>query len=358
MKSLICKCLLLLALGLPAFAQAASVVFINPGRTNESFWTSYTAFMQAAARDLGMSLDVRYAERDPQRALALARQVLAEPRQPDFLVFVNESYIGPELLRLFADSPVKLFAVNSTLTPDQQRIAGTSRGRHRNWIGSLVADEEQGGYLMASALLQRFRQERHIDLIALSGVRQTPAVQFREQGLRRALADYPQAHLLQVVDAGWSRDRAYEQARQLLERHPQTRAVWAASDDIAFGAMQAAAELGRTPGQDLLFSGINNSPAFLEAIKDGRISAGVAGHFTLGAWALVLLHDYAAGVDFAEHGGKDRQVPLFALLDSRSAGNLQRNLQKPGFGLDFRRYSLALNPQLKQYAFSLQPLLQ
>ncbi len=47
---------LCLALPLAANAQPASVVFLNPGLSTETFWTSYTRFMQAAADELGMSL--------------------------------------------------------------------------------------------------------------------------------------------------------------------------------------------------------------------------------------------------------------------------------------------------------------
>mgnify|MGYP002039976578 FL=1 len=53
---------LCLALPLVANAQPASVVFLNPGLSTETFWTSYTRFMQAAADELGMTLQVQYSE--------------------------------------------------------------------------------------------------------------------------------------------------------------------------------------------------------------------------------------------------------------------------------------------------------
>lgn len=340
-------------------SQAASVVFLNPGRSNEPFWTSYTQFMRAAAKDLGMSLQVRYAERDTQLMLREAREILQGAHRPDYLLFVNENYAGPEILRLSVDSGVRLFAVNSTLTADQQRIAGASRERYPNWIGSLTADDEQAGYLMAKALLENGEARgKGMDMLAFSGSKQTPASQYREQGLRRALAEYPQAHLQQLVYGGWVSDRAYEQAMQLLRRYPQTRLVWAANDEMAFGAMRAAEQLGRKPGQDLLFSALNNSPAMLDSALDGRVDAAVTGHFTLGAWALVMLHDYDAGVDFAEHGGKDQQVPIFVRLDRKQAGRMKANLQRPGYGIDFRSFSLVGHPERKRYTFSMQPLLR
>ena len=69
-------CVGLLCCGL---AQAASVVFLNPGRSDEPFWRSYADFMQAAADDLGMDLRIEFAERDNARMLRQARAILQGP---------------------------------------------------------------------------------------------------------------------------------------------------------------------------------------------------------------------------------------------------------------------------------------
>lgn len=169
-----------------SLASAASVVFLNPGKSTEAYWLSYAQFMQAVATDLGMPLQIIYAERDPQRMVEQARALLQGNHRPDYLVFVNEDYAGPEILRLSKDSGVKLFAVSSTLTVDQQSLIGQSRERYPNWIGSLVANDEEAGYLMASRLIERGRALQpagEMQLLAFSGAKQTPAAQFRERGL-------------------------------------------------------------------------------------------------------------------------------------------------------------------------------
>ena len=71
--------------------------------------------------------------------------------------------------------------------------------------------------------------------------------------------------------------------------------VWSANDEMAFGAMQAYSETGGVPGKDALFSAVNSSPTALQALLDGRLSVLVGGHFTLGGWALVELHDRGSG---------------------------------------------------------------
>lgn len=335
----------------------ASVVFLNPGFSDEPFWVGYSAFMQAAADDLGMHLQIIYGERNPPQLLEKARSVLARDKQPDYLIFVNEMYTAPELLRLFADSPSKLFSLHSTLTPEQQQRIGASREHYRNWIGSLIPNDEQAGYWMAKALIAKLAGQPG-SMLAFAGVRYTPSSTLREDGLHRALREHPEIKLQQMLQGEWKRQRAYEQAQLMLPRHPEVQLVWSANDEMAFGVMQAALELGKQPGKDIYLSALNNSDEVLQARIDGKIDVLVGGHFTLGGWAMVMLHDYHAGQDFAARGGKDRVDQLFSLLDAEQAAHLQQRLKVPGFGLDFRQFSAVYHPQIKDYGFSINPLLQ
>ena len=350
---------LCLVLPLVANAQPASVVFLNPGLSTETFWTSYTRFMQAAADELGMTLQVQYSERRADLALAQARAILSAPQRPDYLVLVNEQYVAPEILRLSRGTGVKLLLVNNGLTASQRLSIEAQPGKYAEPLGTLMSNDEKAGFQMLHLMLAQLpRDAGPVDLVAFAGVKTTPASQLRVEGMRRALADFPQVRLRQVVYGGWNRQRAYEQAQQLLERYPATRLVWSANDQMAFGAMQAFEEAGYTPGRDVLFGAVNSSAEALRARIDGRLSVLMGGHFTLGGWAMVMLHDYHAGIDFAERGGKNRVDQLFSLLDAGQAARLQQRIRRKGYGLDFRQFSALYRPQLKDYGFSSQALLE
>ncbi|ROL74321.1 LacI family transcriptional regulator [Pseudomonas protegens] len=341
-------------------AHATSVVFLNPGNSTETFWVSYSQFMQAAARDLGMDLRILYAERNPQNTLEQARELFQGAEKPDYLMLVNEQYVAPQILRLSQGSGIKLFIVNSPLTLDQRELIGQSRQNYSDWIGSMVGDDEEAGYRMLKELLHKLGPVpagHGIDLLAFSGLKVTPAAQLRERGLRRALAEYPQVHLRQLVYGEWNRERAYRQAQQLLKRYPKTQLIWSANDEMALGAMQAARELGRKPGTDLLFSGVNSSPEALQALIDGKLSVLVAGHFTLGGWALVALHDDALGLDARRLGGPDWQLSLFQPLTPDQARQMLRLGDQVGARFDFRGLSAQGKPDGYRYPFSLKLLL-
>ncbi|OIN45277.1 LacI family transcriptional regulator [Pseudomonas azotoformans] len=353
MSKVLITCVWLLGSAYGAFAHATSVVFLNPGMSTETFWVSYAQFMQAGAKDLGLHLRVRYSERDADNTLRQAREALHGSERPDYLVLVNEQYVAPQILRMAQGSGVKLLMVNNALTADQVQLLG----KGVDWLGSLVANDEQAGYLMLSDLLRQHgpvAPGAFIDLLAFSGTKTTPAAQLREQGLRRALAEHPEVRLRQLVYGEWSRQRAYEQATLLFKRYPQAALVWSANDEMALGAMQALQDSGRVPGKDALFGAANSSPDILRARLDGRLSTLVAGHFTLGGWAMVLINDDAKGVDIDAHGGRDRQEALFQLIDTTQA----QRLLGPMAPVDFRALSAVGKPASYRYPFSLQLLLR
>ncbi|QHC96235.1 LacI family transcriptional regulator [Pseudomonas sp. R84] len=338
-------------------ARAESVLFLNPGSTQEAFWVSYSQFMQAAAEDLGIDLQILYSQRQPELTLAQARLALQGPNRPEYLIFVNEQYVAPQILRLAENSGVKLFMVNAALTPDQQALVGERADR----IGSLVPNDEEGGYLMMKELIRLHSSAANaepIEVLAFSGLKVTPSAQLRERGMQRALAEHPQTRLRQLVYSGWTQERAYEQARQLFARYPKVSLVWSANDEMAFGAMRAYAETGKVPGKDALFSAINTSPAALQALVDGRLSALVGGHFTLGGWALVELHDVEQGVDLNRYGGRDRQIPLLPLIDKAHARQMLAMGASPDYGVNFRKLSAKGQPESYRYPFTLQTLMR
>ncbi|OLF53335.1 ABC transporter substrate-binding protein [Pseudomonas chlororaphis] len=358
------RCLLvpLLVLGAPLWsaAHATSVVFLNPGISTETFWVGYSQFMQAAATDLGLDLRVRYSQRDSQTTLRQAREILQGPDRPDYLVVVNEEYIAPELLRLSRGSGVKLFFVSSALTADQRRLLSERQDRYPDWVGSMIANDEEAGYQMLKELMRRHGPPapgQVVELLAFSGVKNTPVAQFREQGLQRALAEHPEVRLRQLVYGEWNRQRAFDQAQQLFKRYPQTQLVWSANDEMALGAMAALEQQGRQPGKDVLFSGLNSSPTALQALIDGRLTVLVAGHFSVGGWAMVVLADDARGLNPVAHGGPDWQLGVFQLLDTAQARRLLELQGSQRFGVDFRGLSVQGKPADYRYPFSLKLLL-
>ena len=361
--SCLALCLAILLCGPRARAQ--SVAFINPGKSDEIYWVTATQGMQAAARSLGMTFEVQYAEREPLRTFDIAREMVARAhgKRPEYIVITDDSAVADQLLKIVDAAGVKSFLAYSSIPNDQRVGIGPPRSKYKGWLGSLEPLAEEAGYLTAHALIQRGKREKafgpdgKLHMLAIAGDRTTASSIKRNEGMRRAVSEDPAVTLEREVYAAWARENATEQADRLYRRYPDIKLVWAGNDSMAFGAMTAWEKRGGKPGEDAWFSGINTSTEALEAIKSGRLTSLAGGHFITGAWALVMIYDYHHGHDFADEG-LELQRSMFAEFTPQLADRYIERFGSGFDGVDFNLYSKVKNPQLKRYNFGFAQLLE
>ena len=356
-------CLAVLLCG--SVARAQSVAFINPGKSDEIYWVTATQAMQAAAHSLGMTFEVRYAQREPLKTLEIAREMVARPagKRPEYIVITDDYSVADRLLAIIDPAGVKTFLAYSSIPVDQRGGIGSPRGKYKGWLGSLEPQAEDAGYLTARALIERGKREKafgpdgKLHMLAIAGDRSTPSSINRNQGMRRAVAEAPTVVLEEEVYAAWARENAAQQAESLYRRYPDVKLVWAGNDLMAFGAMAAWEKRGGKPGVDAWFSGVNTSTEALEAVKSGRLTSLAGGHFITGAWALVMIYDYHHGRDFADEGLELRR-PMFAEFTPLLADRYIERFSGGFDGVDFSRYSKVKNPKLRRYNFGFAQLLE
>ena len=365
MRTLTCSIALLIGLiATPAAARPIEVTFINPGRSDEPYWRSVTRFMQPAAAQLDIHLEVLYAERDHVQMIALAQQIADRVHKPDYLIIVNEKLAGGEMLRLADHAKINTLLAFGTFEAQQAADFGTPRKRFPYWLGAIGIDAVEGGRETARELIAQARRtglraaDGQLHVVMIGGDKATVSGVQRVTGAAAAFADDPGVTVDQVVYANWERSRAKEQTAALLQRYPDLQAIWTASDLTAFGAIDALQGGTRRAGKEILLATINNSPAVLRARIDGQVSALAGGHFTAGAWALVMLYDYHHGKDFASEALVLRPQ-LFNLIDAAQAQSLLSRFGDEDFSsIDFRKFSKVLSPALKRYQFGLLPALR
>lgn len=113
--------------------------------------------------------------------------------------------------------------------------------------------------------------------------------------------------------------------------------------------LQALQASGRLPST--LFSAVQQLAGDLAGAPGRALSSLVAGHFTVGGWAMVLIHDDAKGVDIGAYGGRDRQLALFQLIDAGQARRWWGHSV-----VNFRALSARNEPVSYRYPFSLRPV--
>ena len=336
---------------------APRIVFLNPGEPVERgkgpHWRMTARFMAAAAKTFGMQLEVLYAERDHLLMLRQAESVAQRADPPDYVVIVNEKLAALQMLQMFARTPAKVLVIHNDLTPEQRREIGNEREQIRNWIGTATTDEARAEFrLMAELYRQLGDHEPRV--LGITGDRATPVSLERAQGINDYIAHAGRGQALQLVFSDWSSVDAEGKAQVLLSRYPQANIIWAANDSMALGALRAV----KASGARVLVGGSGAWPDALASMTEGGLAASVGSHFFIGAWAMVLLHDYHHGLDFAAQDGLTQKLDYMYVVNRDNAAHYDHSVYKRDGALDFSAYSKVLHPRSGRYDFNLAPLLR
>lgn len=345
-------------------AEKINVSFVSCCLHDDFFWPKVESFMKAAADDLDINLEVVYAEMNHIRMKEMAEKIATREKRPDYLIIDNYKLMAGEIIKSVNKSGVKIFLMANGLTEEQALEFGKPREKYANWIGELTPDNHYAGQQLAKALIDRSlaqgtkAKDSKLHMIALSGDYVTPAGLQRIDGLREEVSGYPDVDLKQIIPCFWQKKEARNRIEAILNRYPETSAIWAANDEMALGAMEGAVACGKKPGKDIFFGGVNWEKETLKKIADGSMVASVGGHFMMGGWALVLLHDYHKGRDFAEEGVK-LKMKIFEIIDAQNVNVYLSQFEDENWHkIDFTRFSKILNPNVTKYDFSIKTLLQ
>jgi ABC-type sugar transport system substrate-binding protein len=358
------QCLLLLLLTVntaAVFAEADKlrVGFLCSAPADHPFWGQVVQVMQAVANDLDIDLVVKYdSTRSTYTTKRLGIHLLnSEPRQDYFLTKYWPSVTNTHM-ELARERGTRVFIFNSDIaSTDYETVGRTPRAKFENWIGHMVPDDRAAAFELASMLIDKARHadnrnSNEVRVLGLDAPGETSVAVSRRQGLKAKIDATPGAILEELVVTNWEADSAREVIAELLKKHPDTDVVWAANEAIAWGAVQAVERSGKTPGKDVLIGGFDWNPQSIEAIADGRITASMFGHFMEGAWALILVHDYHYGFDFADGIGMRISTPL-NVIDAGSYQQYKVLLDTNWEKIDFRKLSKKYNPQLQTYNFNI-----
>ena len=346
------------AAAVPATAagRVPHVVFLDPGspapQASGPMSRAAVDFMTIAAAQLGIKLEVLHANHDHLLMIRHAQAVAARAEPPDYVVLVNDKMAAPAMFDALAPSPARLFVIHSDVTDEQRRDTGNERERYPRWIGSATPDNTQGVFRLTQALHNALGA-RPIRALGITGPHSTPVSNERARGLTDYVASVPGARLEQLVYGDWSELDGHRKAWVLLTRYPEANLVWAANDEMAMGALQAASG----HNAPVVVGGMGGWTRALRSIADGGLTATLTGHHLIGAWALVMLYDHANGIDFASDGGLRRKLDYLHVVTRTNLREYENTFGEHERPIDFRRYSKVYRPQLARYDFSFAPLL-
>jgi ribose transport system substrate-binding protein len=150
-------------------------------------------------------------------------------------------------------------AALSTDIPNSNRsvYAGVDNVLEATTVAKIAIDKQggKGGYIILSGISGNFISEQ------------------RDTGYKAAIAQYPDAQLLDIQPAEFNRAKGLSIMENMLTKYPagQIQGVFTVNDEVALGAMEAIQAAGR--GDEIMVIGIDGNQDAANAVKAGTMLA-------------------------------------------------------------------------------------
>ncbi len=149
-------------------------------------------------------------------------------------------------------------------------------GLYTSWIGS---DFKKQGKRAAKWLLdyleKQGRSEEQIKIVTLQGTLDSTAQLGRSEGFLQVMDKQENWIMLDQAPGEFVQAKAKEVMEYFLKTYPDIDVVICQNDNMAFGAMEAMKESGRSYGKygDIILISFDATKAALEAVEKGEINA-------------------------------------------------------------------------------------
>ncbi|MCM3780775.1 sugar ABC transporter substrate-binding protein [Microbacterium hydrocarbonoxydans] len=240
------------------------VTLVQSGRGLENeYYVSVDAAAKAFAESKGLADNYQWiaSDGDSSKQLGQIKSILAKGGECVVLnIDANESSLVPAIVKEAEKS-------GAWLVTQWNRPDGTSpeSGDSAHWVAHMSIDGVPEGYETAKALFESMGGEGSV--VALQGILDNPPAKERFAGLQQALEEYPGITLLEDQTAEWDRTKAQDITQTFLTKYPgEIGGVWAASDSMALGALEAIKNAGQ--GGQIKVTGVDGLAEAVDLVKD------------------------------------------------------------------------------------------
>jgi ABC-type sugar transport system substrate-binding protein len=248
--------------------------------------TANTDSIRNAARDAGIDLRLEDAHRSQENQVAALRSFVGQ--RVDVIAFSPVVETGWEgVLREIRSAGIPVILMDRAIDVSDDALYGSL-------IGSDFVEE---GRRAGHWLLEHTRDvPGEIDIVELQGSVGSAPANDRKQGFAEVIASDQRYRIIRSESADFDRAKAREVMAKFLHaegRH--VRVLFAHSDTMALGAIEAIEGAGFKPGSDILVISIEGSRKALEAIVAGKLNVSVECSPLLGPPLMAVVKDLAAG---------------------------------------------------------------
>lgn len=272
-KLLICAigtCALLFAVSCQRGAQNTNgqpTIALVLKTLNNPFFIDMQKGAQEAAQKLGVNLQVQAAERevDVEKQMQIIENLIQSKVAALCITPSGSKEVVPAIVKA-NQAGIPVIIVDTRVHAETLQAAN---GKTAGFIGS---DNLEGGRVAGEFIAKQLGGKGKVAV--LEGIPGHETGDSRLKGFREVVAKNPGMQIVSSQTANWERDQGYNVFQNMLQAHPEIQALFACSDLMALGAVEAIAAAGKTG--KIIVVGFDAFSEAREAVTKGTMQATVA----------------------------------------------------------------------------------
>jgi D-allose transport system substrate-binding protein len=280
-------------------------------------WGAMTQGVEEAGKEAGVEVVVSTVENESAAEQQLNNCESMLLRDPKALIVgaINSNILLP-CLKKASDANIAIVDLDYNL---DAKIAEEAGVKVTFTAGN---DGEQTGAVGADFIVRRLGADPSGPVLVLEGLPGNPGGAARGKGFRDAIAKIAPKLTQTTLNGDWDRQKSANITNDTLQRNPDLKAVFAANDTMALGAVEALLASGKT---DVIVVGVDGTSDAIESIKSGRLTATVGQYpYLVGKRSVELLAEhFKDGKPLDRYQATGQGVITKEALDSNSDPMIQ-----------------------------------
>lgn len=234
---------------------------------NNPFFIEMQKGAQDAAQKLGVNLIVQAAERevDVDKQMQIIENLIQTKVAALCVTPSGSKEVVPAIVKANKQG-IPVLIVDTRVNQETLQAAG---GKIAGFIGS---DNLEGGRVAGEFIAKKLGGKGKAAI--LEGIPGHETGDSRLKGFREVIAKYPGIEIVSSQTANWERDQGYNVFQNMLQAHPDIQALFACSDLMALGAVEAIAAAGKTG--KIIVVGFDAFSEARAAVNKGTMDATIA----------------------------------------------------------------------------------
>lgn len=258
--------------------------------------------MEKGARRAEHALNIELVVKTAAQETSIEQQIqivedLITAKVDAIVIAPGDSELLVPVLKKAEDAGIKLVNIDNRLDTEAIKKAGAKA------IPFISVDNDKAAYNSAKFIADGAAPGTQAAI--LEGIRTADNARQRMEGAKRAFDESKGVKLVASESANWKIDEGYRVSKQLFDKHPDIKLLFAANDMMALGALKFLQESNRAQVKVAAYDALDEAVA---EVKAGRLA--------------VTVDQQAAeqgfqGVMLASRLLKGEAVPALMLIDTR-----------------------------------------